>query len=89
VTKINYYKEIEEKRKKIEQARIDAERMEEVKRSEEIEEKKQMKLKYKNSVKQLIALCDNKFPGTRYDRFYCEEMVKKYPKQQELDELVE
>jgi len=27
-------------------------------------------------------------PGTKFDKFYVEEMVKKYPKQESLDELV-
>jgi len=28
-------------------------------------------------------------PGTKYDRFYVDEMVKKYPKQEQLDALFE
>jgi hypothetical protein len=35
-------------------------------------------MKYKNSIKELITICEQKMPGTKYDRFYCEEMVKKY-----------
>lgn len=27
--------------------------------------------------------------GTKYDRFYIEELVKKYPKQEQLDALFE
>jgi len=27
-------------------------------------------------------------PGTRYDRFYIDELVKKYPKQDQLDDLI-
>jgi len=28
-------------------------------------------------------------PGTTYDKFYCESLVKKYPKQEQLDSLIE
>lgn len=28
-------------------------------------------------------------PGTNYDRFYVDEMVKKYPKQEDLEALYE
>lgn len=27
-------------------------------------------------------------PGTTYDKFYCESLIKKYPKQEQLDELI-
>ena len=47
-----------------------------------------MKIEYKNKVKQLIIICEQKLPGTKYDRFYCEEMVKKYQKKEELDDLI-
>ena len=28
-------------------------------------------------------------PGTLYDKFYCDELVKKYPTKEVLDELIE
>ena len=27
-------------------------------------------------------------PGSNYDKFYLEEMAKKYPKQEEMDNLI-
>lgn len=35
----------------------------------------------------MIAFCTEKMPGTNYDRFYIEEMIKKYPKLKDLDEF--
>lgn len=44
---------------------------------------------YRQSCKKLVELCTEKMPGTNYDRFYCETLVKKYPKQEQLDGLIE
>ena len=41
------------------------------------------------SYKKLVELCTTGMPGTNYDRFYCETLVKKYPAQEQLDALIE
>lgn len=33
----------------------------------------------------MIAFCTEKMPETKYDRFYVEELVKKYPKLDDLE----
>ena len=43
---------------------------------------------YRETVKKLIAVCLEKMPGTLYDKFYCDELVKKYPTKDVLDELI-
>lgn len=45
--------------------------------------------KYRQSCKHLVELCNEKMPGTTYDKFYCESLVKKYPQQEQLDSLIE
>jgi DnaJ family protein C protein 2 len=50
--------------------------------------RKELKAIYKTAQKDLIAYCEERMPGTRYDRFYIDELVKKYPKQEQLDGLV-
>jgi hypothetical protein len=36
----------------------------------------------------LVAYCEEKMTGTKYDRFYIDELIKKYPKQEQLDSLI-
>jgi len=55
----------------------------------EQERRKALKLIYKTAQKALIAYCEERMPGTKYDRFYIDELVKKYPKQEALDALIE
>jgi len=43
---------------------------------------------YRLTVKTLAQYCTEKMPGTNYDRFYCDELVKKYPKQEDLEALI-
>jgi len=31
-------------------------------------------------LKELSDYCESKMPGTKYDRYFVEELVKKYPK---------
>jgi hypothetical protein len=50
--------------------------------------KKEAAKKYRLTVKSLAALCVEKMPGTNYDRFYCDELVKKYKKQEDLEALI-
>lgn len=40
-------------------------------------------------MKQIAQYCTEKMPGTKYDRFYVDELVKKYPKQEDLEALFE
>jgi len=50
--------------------------------------KKEAAKKYRLTVKSLAALCVEKMPKTNYDRFYCDELVKKYKKQEDLEALI-
>ena len=52
------------------------------------EAKKLANQKYRASVKELVALCVENMPGTKYDKFYVDELIKKYPKQEDIDELI-
>ena len=38
--------------------------------------------------KTLSELCESKMPGTRYDKFFVETLVKKYPGQEKLEGLL-
>jgi hypothetical protein len=38
--------------------------------------------------KQLTELCTKGMPGTTFDKFYCESLIKKYPEQEQLDALI-
>lgn len=52
------------------------------------EEKRLRGKLYRETVKKLIGVCVEKMPGTLYDKFYCDELVKKYPTKDVLDELI-
>jgi DnaJ family protein C protein 2 len=60
----------------------------------EIEKKAQKEVKrlankkYRETAKDLATFCEASMPGTKFDKFFVEEMVKKYPTQGPLDELV-
>lgn len=55
----------------------------------EKEERKQLQKQYRETTKQLIKICTEKMPDTKYDRFYFEELVKKYPKLEDLQAFLE
>ena len=44
--------------------------------------------KYRETAKELGSYCESKMPGTKFDKFFVAELVKKYAKQEALDELV-
>ena len=52
------------------------------------DDKKAAQKLYRESVKKLTEICVNKMPGTKYDKFYVEVLVKKYPTQPQIDELI-
>ena len=52
------------------------------------EEKKLAGQKYRATVKELIAICVENMPGTNYDKFYVDELVKRFSQQDALDELI-
>jgi DnaJ family protein C protein 2 len=54
----------------------------------EQQRRKEVRALYKAAQKDLIAFCEEKMTGTKYDRFYVDELVKKYPKQEQLDGLI-
>jgi hypothetical protein len=45
--------------------------------------------KYRATVKDLIAVCVENMPGTNYDKFYVDELVKRYMGQEAIDGLIE
>ena len=55
----------------------------------EKEAKKLRNKLYRETVKKLIGVCAEKMPGTLYDKFYCDELVKKYPTKEVLDEFIQ
>jgi len=52
------------------------------------EAKKLAGQKYRATVKELIAICVENMPGTNYDKFYVDELVKRYMQQADLDALI-
>lgn len=42
---------------------------------------------YKNTCMEFCQFCVKKMPGSQFDKFYIAEMVKKFPKQEDMDEL--
>lgn len=52
------------------------------------EAKKLAGQKYRATVKDLITICVENMPETNYDKFYVDELVKRYPQQEQLDELI-
>lgn len=73
------FKELEDiKRQKEEKKQRELEAIENEKKREQ-EEFKQKQKQHKETTKALIAFCVEKMPNTNYDRFYVEELVKKYP----------
>ena len=51
-------------------------------------EKKERGALYRRTVKVLAVYCTEMMPGTNYDRFYVDELVKKYPGQEKLEEFI-
>jgi hypothetical protein len=43
---------------------------------------------YRATVKELAVYCTEMMPGTNYDRFYVDELVKKYPGQENLEAFI-
>jgi hypothetical protein len=58
------------------------------KKEEEKKERQHLNKIYRETVKGLAAYCTEKMPGTNYDRFYVDELVKKHKTQEALDELI-
>jgi DnaJ family protein C protein 2 len=52
------------------------------------EEKKIAGQKYRASVKELTVICCENMTGTNYDKFFVDELVKKYMQQVDLDALI-
>jgi len=77
--KAQQYKLIEEAKKVEEEKKVQEAKDEAVKKAEAKEAKKLAGRKYRQTVKDLIAYCVEKMPGTNYDKYYIDELVKKYP----------
>ena len=48
-----------------------------------------MKKLYREAVKEVIQICETKMPNSKYDKFYVQEMVKKFPTNEAIDELIQ
>jgi GTP1/Obg family GTP-binding protein len=72
------YKKIEVDKAAQEAEKLKAAEEEKLKKAQEKEERKQINKKYRETVKDIVKYCEEKMPGSRYDRFYVDEMVKKY-----------
>jgi len=55
----------------------------------EKEAKKSAAKKYRETVKETILFCVSKMPGSKYDKFYVAEFCKKFPQQDNIDNLLE
>lgn len=64
-------REQEEKKAAEQQAKLEAE-------NKVKEEKRQTAINYKQKVKELIELCQTKLPGTTYDKFWVESIIKRF-----------
>ena len=80
-------REIEEKIKAEEEAERKKKEEEEEQKKREAEAKKEAVKKWRGTVKEIIIFASKKMPGTNYDKFYFGELVKKFPKQEELEEF--
>lgn len=57
----------------------------EKKRLLEVAAKKEAGKKYRLTCKEFNIFACSKMPGGKFDKWYIEEMVKKYPKQEDMD----
>jgi len=64
--------------RRYEEEKANAERAEQERIKVEEEAKKQKAIAFKQRVKDLIELCGTKLPGTRYDKFWVETILKKH-----------
>ena len=78
---------IEENKARLEADKIKAAEEEKMKKAQEKEEIKQINKKYRETVKEVSKFCEGKMPGSRFDKFFVGELVKKYAKQDALDKL--
>lgn len=72
------------KRKRLEAKQKKEDDIANAKLKEQEDYKNRMK-QYRETTKALIAFCTEKMPESKYDRFYLEELIKKYPKLEDLD----
>ena len=45
--------------------------------------------KYRETIKEIITFCKSKMPSSKYDKFYVAEFCKKFPQQDNIDNLLE
>jgi len=83
------YVDLDAKKKEEEAAKLVAAEAAKLVVLAEKEAKKLRNRKYRETVKSLAVYCTEKMSGTNYDRFYVDELVKKYPKQEDLEALIE
>jgi len=78
-----------EMQRRHEEEKLNAERAEQERIKAEEDAKKQKQIAYKQRVKDLIELCQAKLPGTRYDKFWVESLLKKYNTVEKMNSIVD
>jgi hypothetical protein len=68
---------------------MQAEREEQERVKAEEEAKKERARVFKVKVKELIELCQAKLPGTRYDKFWVQTLIKKYNTSDKLAQVTD
>ena len=74
------YKKADNNKAEEEAAKAEAKRKEEEEKKVQKELKRIAGKKYRETVKMLAAYCEEKMPGTKFDKFYVDELVKKHAK---------
>lgn len=85
--KAKYYQDIEDKKRQEEEEEKRKEQEAEEQKAKEKEAKRLAQKKYRETVKEMVTFAVTKMPGTKYDKFFFGELIKKYPKQEQIDEL--
>ena len=86
--KVRYAQERDASAKAVaeEKARVDREAAEA--KQSKADQVRQAAKHYKETTKKLLEICGEKLPGTRFDKFFVEGLIPKYPKQEQLDDLI-
>ena len=76
---------MEEKRQELEAAQQRVKDEAEEKIHAEKEAKRLLTKKYRDTCKEVVRVCGEKMPSSKYDKFYLQEAVKRYPDQGSVD----
>ena len=79
----------EEAERKEREEKEEAERKKKEVAEKVAEEKKNKQKLMRQSAKALLEMCLKRMPGTKYDKFYCEELIKKVKTTEKMQEITE